>query len=82
MLSRYKPKEHSTTIQLAASDDLADVFAPIARDYAGACRMVRALPRTDQARLLQRRRGAYLRALRATIQMATWLTDVPAEEAA
>ncbi len=80
MVARENPTEPIT--RLITADELADMLAPVATDYAVARRMTHRLPPTDRSRLLQRRRGAYIRALRRAITTAAWLTDEPDQEAA
>jgi hypothetical protein len=64
-----------TTTTILAHDDLLAALAPIEEDYAATLRLTAELPPTDRARARQKRRGAYLRALRQALRTVAMLRD-------
>lgn len=56
-------------------DELLAALAPIEEDYAATLRLTAELPPTDRDRCRQKRRGAYLRALRQALRAVAMLRD-------
>lgn len=59
--------------RLQSPERLADALAPLGADYAATIDATSALPPTDRARALQKRRGLYRRLLRHTLNTAALL---------
>jgi hypothetical protein len=65
-----------TTIQtILTHDELLAALAPFEEDYAATLRLTAELPATDRHRARQKRRGAYLRALRQALRTVSFLRD-------
>lgn len=65
----------TTTQTILTHDELAAILAPIEEDYAATLRLTAELPATDRARARQKRRGAYLRALRQALRATRMLLE-------
>lgn len=65
----------TTTTTILSHDELLAALAPFEEDYAATLRMTAELPATDRARARQKRRGAYLRALRQALRMTALLVE-------
>lgn len=64
-----------TTTTIRTHDQLLAALAPIEEDYAATLRLTAELPPTDRHRARQKRRGAYLRALRQALRITTLLVE-------
>ena len=65
----------TTTATILTHDELLAVLAPVEEDYAATLRLTAELPATDRHRALQKRRGAYQRALRQALRAVRMLTE-------
>jgi hypothetical protein len=64
-----------TRTTILTHEELVAALAPLEEDYAATLRLTADLPATDRARARQKRRGAYLRALRQVLRTVRLLRD-------